>query len=102
MKACFPFLDARTRADFSAYRTHPSPANLTKLRPAWSRSVDQLELGWLYTALPTKARAQARRSFGFLPHLRGSRTANFSICTYAKMLANCRSSRLTAAPNMLP
>ena len=43
MKAYFPVPGARNRADFSACRTHPSPANLTKPRPAWSRSVDQLD-----------------------------------------------------------
>jgi hypothetical protein len=43
MKACFPVLCARNRAGFSAYRTHHSRANLTKPRPAWSRSVEQLE-----------------------------------------------------------
>jgi hypothetical protein len=43
MKACFPVLCARKRVDFSAYRTHHSLANLTKPRPARSRSVEQLE-----------------------------------------------------------
>ena len=43
MKACFPVLGARNRADFSAYRTHHSLVSLTKPRPAWGRSVEQFE-----------------------------------------------------------
>src|SRR5665647_2826494 len=43
MKACFPVLCARNRVDFSAYRTHHSRVNLTKPRPAWGGSVEQLE-----------------------------------------------------------
>ena len=43
MKPCFSVLFAGNPADFSAYRTHHSLHDFTKLRPALRCSADQLE-----------------------------------------------------------
>ena len=66
MNACFSVLWARNRADFSAYRTHHSLANLTKPRPAWSRSVDQLKQ--LVGEQGDHAKHQVERDFLGSPH----------------------------------
>jgi hypothetical protein len=43
MNPCFPGLFAGTQADFSTFRRHLSLNQLTKLRPALSRSANQFE-----------------------------------------------------------
>jgi hypothetical protein len=43
MEPFVPVLFAETQADFSTYRRHLSLNQLTKLRPAWRRSANQLE-----------------------------------------------------------
>src|SRR5674476_1252589 len=66
MNHCFPVLLAGNRVDFSGYWTHHSRANLTKPRPAWSRSVDQLEQ--LVGEQGDHAKHQVERDFWGSPH----------------------------------
>ena len=81
---------AREKADSEG--TSPrltKPQRRRKTGEAFKAAIVAQVAGWLYTALPTKARARAWRSQGFRPNCCVGRPANLSIWSTSKMLTNC-------------